>query len=75
MTFPPDSVEKIVGALGLDSADAGRLRGVEALERIADALEAQWYADHPGVPPSAFVRVKGNTRKIGGRIEPEDSGG
>jgi len=49
-----------------------REREVEALERIADTLEAMWYKQQPDVKPSTWVKARGVTRKVGGRF---DTGG
>jgi hypothetical protein len=40
-----------------------RVREVEALERIADALEALWYKQHPDVKPATWVKARGVTLK------------
>lgn len=40
-----------------------RLREIEALERIADALEAFWYKEQPDVKPATWVKARGVTIK------------
>lgn len=41
-----------------------RVREVEALERIADALEALWFKEQPGVKPATWVKARGETVRV-----------
>jgi len=46
-----------------------RVREIEALERIADALEAFWYKEQPDVKPATWVKARGVTLKTRSPLE------